>query len=90
MEDAPGHYQVVATYQNVPKLLEREGSPIHLGTLILEMAGRRPVRMSGSYWTDRNTKGELTLVERRWRLRADFQSAKALFKTRRRHSSRSG
>jgi hypothetical protein len=52
---------LVSTYQNVPQLRLRPGSPIHHGGLILEINARFPKTLSGWYWTDRDTKGELAL-----------------------------
>jgi hypothetical protein len=51
-------------FQNVPRLAIREKSQIHYGALLLEIHGSPATQMTGFYWTDRNTKGELTLDSR--------------------------
>lgn len=56
-----GRYDLLATYQNVPRLMLRASSPIHHGALVLEAGGDMPTRLVGAYWTDRDTKGELVL-----------------------------
>jgi hypothetical protein len=50
-------------YQNVPRQLLRERSPVHHGGLILNVAGPGCDQMAGSYWTDRQTHGEVNF---RW------------------------
>jgi hypothetical protein len=50
------------TYSNTPKLAVRDRSPIHVGATMLTLEGPEPQTMSGIYWTDRLTIGDLALV----------------------------
>jgi hypothetical protein len=77
--DAPRHGvpTVSATYRNTPRLLLQNHSRIHHGALVLEVHGSPPTRLTGSYWTDRDTKGELTFDGRSSKLHTDFASAAA-------------
>ena len=54
-----GIYEIVGVYQNTPKILIREKSPIHYGGILLAIEGNPPSYLEGHYWTDRETKGEL-------------------------------
>lgn len=56
-----GSYQVAGVYRGTPRLLKREGSPIHYGGLLLSVVGNPPTALRGEYWTDRRTQGELDL-----------------------------
>jgi hypothetical protein len=66
---ADGSYQIVAVYRNTPRLLVRDGSPIHHGGLVLNLEGHPPTGLRGEYWTDRRTRGELRFGERETRRR---------------------
>ena len=60
-------YRVVGVYTNEPKTyLRGKRSEIHLGGLLLETHGpaNRPNTLTGEYWTDRKTKGQMTFTER--------------------------
>lgn len=52
------------TYTNTPQLAVRDRSPIHVGAAMLAITSRRPDTLTGSYWTDRLTVGDLTLGRR--------------------------
>jgi hypothetical protein len=60
-----GSYRIIGVYRNEPRLGVRERSPIHYGGLVLQVIGSPPVRLTGHYWTDRDTKGEIALSDRR-------------------------
>lgn len=60
-----GSYRILGVYRNEPRLGVRERSPIHYGGLALQVIGSPPVRLQGHYWTDRDTKGEIVLSDRR-------------------------
>jgi hypothetical protein len=65
------------TYANRPRQeLENRSRP-HLGTTVLDVVGLRPSTITGDYFTDRYTKGDMTmrLVDRTTGY-ADFASAK--------------
>lgn len=77
VELSEGRYNLSSTYQSVPRLLLRSGSPIHHGALVLEANGAHPRRLEGSYWTDRDTKGELEFDSHTPSIESDFRSAAA-------------
>ena len=60
-DDVP---RLASTYQNIPGLLIQDRSRIHHGALMLEVYGNPANRLGGSYWTDRDTKGQLSLDSR--------------------------
>ncbi len=81
VRDIDGIYKVLGIYVNKPKLLNRDVSPIHHGGLLLHIQGNPPHSLSGQYWTDRDTKGELHFSERSRKLYSDFEDAdKGLYK----------
>jgi hypothetical protein len=75
ISEISGGYQLSSTYLNVPKILVREGSAIHHGSLIFEIGNRFPRRLEGSYWTDRKTTGELLLNAHSPATYSDFDEA---------------
>ena len=54
-------YELVATFRNVPKSKVRERSCIHFGTMKLRIEGpaAAPAKLTGTYWTDRGTGGDI-------------------------------
>jgi hypothetical protein len=58
--------RLCATYRNEPRATYRSRSQMHYGTLLVSFGEppERPCRMSGNYWTDRETRGELNAVRR--------------------------
>lgn len=74
-----GGTELVSVYENVPELLRRGGSPIHYGTVVLNASGKDPHRLTGAYWTDRDTKGQIVLDDYRREVQRDFVSARASF-----------
>jgi hypothetical protein len=61
-------FEVAVVYQNVPNIAYRQGrddSQIHFGALHLTDVPAKPKTAAGPYWTDRNTNGELTLLQRK-------------------------
>ncbi len=75
VRDIDGIYVVLGIYVNTPKLRYRDVSPIHHGGLLLHIQGNPPHTLSGQYWTDRDTKGELHFTERSRKLYYDFEDA---------------
>lgn len=67
-----GEFALTGIYRNEPKLAERDRLEIHYGAFLLEIEGEpnRPVRLSGQYRTDRGTKGEMAVTNRRHKWRA--------------------
>lgn len=59
-------YQVTFIYQNSPKQEHLARSPRHFGGCILDVTGRSPREITGLYFTDRFTRGdmELQLIDR--------------------------
>lgn len=66
-------------YFNRPRVSVQGRSPMHHGSVVLDISGNPPHRMTGRYWTDRDTKGELRFEGRSGCLADDFTDAKALF-----------
>jgi hypothetical protein len=66
-------------YLNRPAPLVEQRSRMHNGAVFLTVSGRPPRRISGRYWTDRDTRGELDFVERQSHVAGDFREAAALF-----------
>lgn len=64
-----------STYQNVPRLLIQGRSRIHHGALMLEVHGSPPTQLVGSYWTDRDTKGEVHFTARLRKVFTSFDEA---------------
>lgn len=54
-----GRYELIFTYHNEPRTSVRDRSEIHYGTAKLLIQGNTE-RLTGSYWTDRKTTGEMT------------------------------
>lgn len=55
-------FQLSGVFRNTPDLSVRDRSEIHHGAFLLTIGpGRRPTSLFGEYWTDRDTKGEMTL-----------------------------
>ncbi len=73
--DGGSVYTVAATYTNTPRILNRNRSPIHHGAVVLQVVGDPPVALTGEYWTDRKTKGEITLGARSGSLADSFDQA---------------
>jgi hypothetical protein len=69
------HCSLAAIYMNTPELLIQDRSRIHHGAMILDVCENPPERLEGAYWTDRETKGQLSFTERRSRLAGSFASA---------------
>ena len=75
-------YQVAGVYTNKPQThLRGDRSQIHQGGLILDTHGRanRPDTLTGEYWTDRKTKGQMTFTKRLARLFTRFEDAEQAF-----------
>lgn len=62
-------------YTNQPLLDLQHRSPIHHGSGVLEVVGNPARRIAGSYWTDRNSRGKLSLARRSPKLAEDFEEA---------------
>jgi hypothetical protein len=72
-----GVYSLASVYRNTPNIAHRGRSPIHHGAMLLRVEGDPPASLSGDYWTDRLTVGEVQFTHRSGRLYYDFDSATA-------------
>lgn len=73
----PGNdtFEIAGIYQNVPRMSTRERSPIHHGGIILHVRGDIGCILDGSYWTDRETRGEIRFAEKAEDLFDDYERA---------------
>jgi len=76
-------YQVIGVYTNEPKVHLRDAriSEMHQGALLLETHGPSscPRTMTGKYWTDRRTVGEMDFGRRVRKLHTRFEDADKAF-----------
>jgi hypothetical protein len=73
-----GTDELVAIYQNTPRVLVRDRSEIHFGGFKLHPLGERDPVLEGEYWTSRKTRGELTFRTRNRKPVEDFERASRL------------
>jgi hypothetical protein len=66
-------------YLNRPQSRVENRSRIHPGAASLDLIGRPVTRLSGHYWTDRNSRGELEFSEKQIAYVDGFVEAKKLF-----------
>jgi hypothetical protein len=69
------HNVLSALYRNVPRQLARSHNSIHHGGLLLKIGGEQCDRLTGSYWTDRETTGELQFRRVSRRRFRDYETA---------------
>lgn len=75
-----GVYQVAGVYMNKPQLhLRGKRSEIHYGAILLDIQGYPTILLEGHYWTDRNTKGTMTLTQRNKEVFSTYQEAHNAF-----------
>ena len=67
-------------YSSRPDSRVAHRSTMHNGSAFVEIFGSPATGMRGRYWTDRYTRGELTLAERKPRAAATFREAAELFR----------
>lgn len=75
-------YRIAGVYTNKPHThLRGDRSEMHFGGLILDTHGpsNRPTTITGEYWTDRKTKGHMTLDVRMRKLFTRFEDAEHAF-----------
>lgn len=53
--------QIAYSYTSNPRLSVRERSPPHDGTAVFQIVEKPKPRLTGRYWTERQTRGELRL-----------------------------
>ncbi|MCC6557966.1 MAG: TIR domain-containing protein [Polyangiaceae bacterium] len=78
VQGADGQWTIHGTYRNEPMIAVRARSPIHNGAIQLRLSGTPPITMSGHYWTDRDTKGEMSLRVVSEEAAEDYATARAL------------
>lgn len=76
-EGPDGRFAVAGLYRNEPRLSVQERSRMHHGGVRLHLAGP-DTRLHGSYWTDRDSKGEMEFTRVSAKRAADFAEAKGL------------
>ncbi len=52
---------------------------MHHGSTVLDIVGNPAKRLSGRYWTDRDSRGELAFTERSKKIADDYLDAAELF-----------
>jgi hypothetical protein len=60
--ESRGRRLLTYSYGNVPEQAQRPRSQPHLGATQLRVTGRLPTELTGSYWTDRLTRGDMRLT----------------------------
>lgn len=64
---------------NKPKMKHEAVSRMHHGSTTLEVSGKPARRLTGRYWTDRDTRGELDFNAHNKKIADDFEEAASLF-----------
>lgn len=75
-----GSWVLYYLYTNKPRLGVRGRSAIHHGSAVLYATGSPAKRLEGSYWSDRDSKGQLKLTKRSKKLAEDFEEAEEALK----------
>lgn len=70
-----GVFELVANYRNTPRYLVRKRSEIHNGSFSLNVETEGGLLLSGHYWTDRNTAGELSFHHENRKLASSYSPA---------------
>lgn len=70
-----GTWTLAGVYRNTPRLAVRKDSPLHHGAILLSVQGKNPASLSGEYWTDRQSQGEIALSDRCTKLAHSFDEA---------------
>ena len=78
VEAADGTFRVYAVYRNEPRPEFRDRSPIHYGALLIDFEGY-PERLGGNYWTDRNSRGQLTTTGHLKKVCSSYHEARSAF-----------
>ena len=78
VELQPADFALMYQYQNTPALPYRRRSPIHSGGATVSFAGYRPGRLSGEYWTARDSRGVFTVELANREIAGTFDEAKAM------------
>jgi len=74
-----GTFRIAAVYRNTPRISLQDISRTHHGAMLMSISTGDQVTLSGHYWTDRLSVGEIQLTERRRKIADSHASARALF-----------
>lgn len=66
-------------YLNRPKTRVEHRSRMHHGSTVLDIVGNPAKRLDGRYWTDRDSRGELSFADRSKKIADDYLDAVELF-----------
>lgn len=77
--EADGLNCVSGVYRNEPRLEVRNRSEMHYGALWLKVATHPEKEITGHYWTDRNTAGEMILAGQQKATFQTFNAARTFF-----------
>lgn len=73
-------YRIAGIYRNEPRVeLQGDRSEIHYGTLLLEVYGTPSVSMEGHYWTDRGTRGTMTVTNKTFKVLETYDMAESFY-----------
>lgn len=73
-----GVITLAAVYRNTPRMSERVTSPMHFGAFLVEVHDDPVKALTGHYWTDRETAGDMEFRSRSKKLTATFDDAQNL------------
>ncbi len=79
LDRSDGQWALAYMYLNKPNMAVEHRSRMHHGSTLLELSGSPVARLTGRYWTDRDSKGELELTDRNAQIVDDYDSARRLF-----------
>ena len=74
-----GTFRLFGVYRNEPKVAVRHRSEMHYGAIALTVYSEPLLRLEGAYWTDRQTRGDLLLADRKTEEHDSFESARLAF-----------
>jgi len=77
---ADRQYCVSGVYRNESRFQVRQRSEIHYGAVWLRIITQPTKQLSGHYWTDRATAGEIELISRQPKTFQTFDSAKLYYR----------
>ena len=69
---------LAVTFRSTPRILKRDRSPVKPGGMLVSLVGSPIHKLDGEYWTDRATKGEVTLSVRTRATAHDFEEGTKL------------
>jgi predicted pore-forming effector associated with SMODS systems len=75
-----GLYCISGIYRNEPRFEVRHRSAIHYGALWLRISDDPVKKITGHYWTDRETAGEITFSDRHKKSFQTFEAAQTYYK----------